>query len=101
VKFDLLGVPEGPVISEAAVTAMVHGACRVLGTDVGIAVTGVAGPDPQDGEEPGTVWMATLVDGEVVTQRSKFPFDRNRTRQFTTISVLNSLRMRLLARRGG
>jgi nicotinamide-nucleotide amidase len=45
VKFDLLGVPEGPVISEAAVTAMVHGACRVLGTDVGIAVTGVAGPD--------------------------------------------------------
>ena len=101
VKFDLLGVTEGPVISEAAVTAMVHGACRVLGTDVGIAVTGVAGPDPQDGEEPGTVWMATLVDGVVETQRSKFPFDRNRTRQFTTISVLNSLRMRLLARRGG
>ena len=101
VKFDLLGVPEGPVISEAAVTAMVHGACRVLGTDVGLAVTGVAGPEPQDGEEPGTVWMATLVDGVVVTQRSKFPFDRNRTRQFTTISVLNSLRVRLLARRGG
>jgi hypothetical protein len=47
------------------------------------------------------VWMATLVDGVVETQRSKFPFDRNRTRQFTTISVLNSLRMRLLARRGG
>src|SRR5438132_1461382 len=101
VKFDLLGVPEGPVVSEAAVTAMVHGACRVLKTDVGIAVTGVAGPDPQDGEEAGTVWMATLLDGLVVTQRSKFPFDRNRTRQFTTISVLNSLRMRLLARRGG
>jgi nicotinamide-nucleotide amidase len=101
VKFDLLGVPEGPVVSEAAVTAMAHGACRVLKTDVGIAVTGVAGPDPQDGEEPGTVWMATLLDGVVVTQRSKFPFDRNRTRQFTTISVLNSLRMRLLARRGG
>jgi nicotinamide-nucleotide amidase len=100
VKFDLLGVPEGPVVSEAAVTAMVQGACRVLKTDVGIAVTGVAGPDAQDGEEPGTVWMATLVDGDVVTQRSKFPFDRNRTRQFTTISVLNSLRMRLLARGG-
>ena len=100
VKFDLLGVPEGPVVSEAAVIAMVQGACRVLKTSVGIAVTGVAGPDSQDGEEPGTVWMATLVDGEVVTQRSKFPFDRNRTRQFTTISVLNSLRMRLLARGG-
>jgi nicotinamide-nucleotide amidase len=100
VKFDVLDVPEGPVVSEATVTAMVRGACRVLKTDVGIAVTGVAGPDSQDGEEPGTVWMATLVDGEVQTQRSKFPFDRNRTRQFTTISVLNSLRMRLLARVG-
>jgi hypothetical protein len=42
--------------------------------------------------------MATLLDGEVVSQRMKFPFDRNRTRQFTTISVLNALRMRLLAR---
>jgi nicotinamide-nucleotide amidase len=101
VKFDLLDVPEGPVVSEAAVTAMVRGACRVLKTDVGIAVTGVAGPDPQDGEEPGTVWTATLVDGEVIANRSKFPFDRNRTRQFTTITVLNALRMRLLARRGG
>ena len=101
VKFDLLDVPEGPVVSEAAVTAMVLGACRVLKTDVGIAVTGVAGPDPQDGEEPGTVWTATLVDGVVITNRSKFPFDRNRTRQFTTITVLNALRMRLLARRGG
>jgi nicotinamide-nucleotide amidase len=99
VKRDLLGVPEGPVVSEAAVRAMAEGACRVLGADVAIAVTGVAGPDPQDGEEPGVVWMATLVDGEVETSRSKFPFDRNRTRQFTTISVLNTLRLRLLARR--
>jgi nicotinamide-nucleotide amidase len=98
VKFGLLGVPEGPVVSDDAVRAMAAGAARVLGTDVAIAVTGVAGPDPQDGEDPGTVFMATLVDGEIVSQRMKFPFDRNRTRQFTTISALNALRMRLLAR---
>ena len=77
---------------------MVEGACRVLGADVGIAVTGVAGPDAQDGEEPGVVFMATLVDGEVVTTRAKFPFDRNRMRQFTTITVLNALRLRIEAR---
>jgi nicotinamide-nucleotide amidase len=99
VKFDVLGVPEGPVVSEAAVRAMVTGACRVLKSDVGIAVTGVAGPGPQDGQEPGVVWMATLVDGEIETVRASYPFDRNRTRQFTTISVLNSLRLRLLERR--
>lgn len=99
VKFGLLDVPEGPVVSEAAAEAMVRGVCKLLKADVGIAVTGVAGPDPQDGEPPGTVCTATLVDGEVVTTKTKFPFDRNRTRQFTTITVLNALRLRLLARR--
>jgi nicotinamide-nucleotide amidase len=98
VKFDVLGVPEGPVVSEAAAIAMVEGACRVLKADVGIAVTGVAGPDGQDGEEPGVVFMATSVDGKVEVTRAKFPFDRNRMRQFTTITVLNALRLRLTAR---
>jgi len=99
VKVDLLGVPEGPVVSEAAVRAMAEGACRVLGTDCSIAVTGVAGPDPQEGVEPGTVWIATSVDGVVETSMLRFAFDRMRVRQYTTISVLNALRVRLLARR--
>ncbi|WP_421741895.1 CinA family protein [Cellulomonas sp.] len=38
--------------------AMAVGACRRLGTDVGLATTGVAGPDPQDGHPPGTVHVA-------------------------------------------
>ncbi len=97
VKFDLLEVPEGPVVSEEAVEAMARGVARLLNADCAIAVTGVAGPDPLDGEEPGTVWMATLVDGEVEATRVKFPFDRERTRQFTTVSVLNNLRTRVLA----
>ena len=99
VKFDLLEVPEGPVVSEEAVTAMARGAAKLLDADCAIAVTGVAGPDPLDGEEPGTVWMATLVADEVEATRVKFPFDRERTRQFTTVSVLNNLRMRVLAGR--
>lgn len=97
VKFDLLDVPEGPVVSEEAVVAMARGAAKLLGADCAIAVTGVAGPDPLDGEDPGTVWMATLVVGEVEATRVKFPFDRERTRQFTTVSILNNLRMRVLA----
>ncbi len=97
VKFDLLDVPEGPVVSEEAVAAMAHGAAKLLGADCAIAVTGVAGPDPLEGQDPGTVWMATLVNGEVEATRVKFPFDRERTRQFTTVSILNNLRMRVLA----
>ena len=97
-KRNLLGVPAGPVVSEQAVRAMAAGACERLGADCSVAVTGVAGPASADGEEPGTVWMATSVDGEVVARRHHFPFDRERTRQFTTIGILNELRLRLLSR---
>jgi nicotinamide-nucleotide amidase len=62
IKYDLLGVPDGPVVSEAAALAMARGAGRLLEADVAVAVTGVGGPDPQDGEQPGTVWAATWPD---------------------------------------
>ena len=52
VKFDLLGVTPGPVISEEVALEMAEGACRVLGADVGLALTGVAGPDTP-GRRPG------------------------------------------------
>jgi nicotinamide-nucleotide amidase len=98
VKRSQFGVPDGPVVSEEAVTAMAIGVCERLGTDVSVAVTGVAGPDPQEGQEPGTVWMATCVDGEVEAFQTLWPFDRTRIRQFTVITVLNALRLRLVAR---
>lgn len=96
VKADLLGVPPGPVVSEEAVVAMAQGAARVLDADVTVAVTGVAGPDPQDGQEVGRVWMATSLNGDVQANTVRWPFDRDRIRQFTTITVLNALRLRLL-----
>jgi nicotinamide-nucleotide amidase len=71
VKHDLLDVPSGPVVSKAAAVAMARGAARLLEADVALAVTGVGGPDPQDGEPPGTVWAATWPDrlGEAVLLR--------------------------------
>ena len=101
VKRSLLGVPDGPVVSEEAAVAMARGVCDRLGADVSVAVTGVAGPDPQEGQEPGTVWMATCVDGEVEAVQTRWPFDRPRIRQFTVITVLDALRRRLLARQDG
>ena len=100
VKRSLLGVPDGPVVGEAAVEAMAIGVCQLLGADASVAVTGVAGPDPQEGQEPGTVWMATCVDGVVESVRVRLPFDRARTPQCTVVSVVDALRLRLLDRVG-
>jgi nicotinamide-nucleotide amidase len=98
VKRSVLGVTAELVVSEDAVKQMAVGAQRVLGADVGIAVTGVAGPDEQDGQPVGTVWYGIAIPGhepEAITAR--LPFDRERIRQFSTITLLNTLRMRLLA----
>ncbi len=62
-KRDVLGVSQetldGPgVVSEACALEMAAGARRVFGAEVGLSTTGVAGPEPHAGHEPGTVWVA-------------------------------------------
>jgi nicotinamide-nucleotide amidase len=93
VKFTVLGVPEGPVVSEAAARAMADGARRVLGSDLGLSITGVAGPDPQDDQPPGTVFVGVSGAGSA-TQAFAFnvPGDRDRVRQYATIAALDLLR---------
>jgi nicotinamide-nucleotide amidase len=96
VKFDVLGVPEGPVVSEAAARAMAEGARSVLGADVGLSVTGVAGPDSQDDQPPGTVFVGLSRSGRA-TEAFAFtvPGDRDRVRQYATIAALDLLRRTL------
>lgn len=96
IKFDLLAVPEGPVVSEGAARAMAEGARRVLGADVGIAVTGVAGPARQDDQPVGTVVFAVVSEGGTDVVTTRLPGDRYRIRDFATISLLDLLRRHLL-----
>jgi nicotinamide-nucleotide amidase len=98
VKFDLLGVPEGPVVSEQAARAMAEGAAKALGADVGIGVTGVAGPAEQEGKPVGTVFMGVTLDGDTQAVHVRLPGQRDQVRQFACISLLDFLRRRLLAR---
>ena len=97
VKFDLLGVPKGPVVCEEAALAMAEGARKVLGADVGLGVTGVAGPAEQDGQPVGTVWFGLAMDDHAEAVHVRMPGDRERIRQFAAISLLDLLRRRLLA----
>jgi nicotinamide-nucleotide amidase len=100
VKRSVLGVTADPVVSEAAAAQMAQGARRVLGADVGIAVTGVAGPTEQDGVAVGTVCFGiALPDAHVEAVTTRLPGDRERVRQFSTISLLNLVRQRLDALR--
>ena len=96
VKYDVLGVPVGPVVSDDAAMAMAEGACRVLGCDVAVAVTGVAGPESQEGVPVGTVFLGLCIDGDAEATMIRLPGDRARVRQFATISVLDWLRRRLV-----
>jgi nicotinamide-nucleotide amidase len=95
VKFDLLGVPEGPVVSEAAAAAMAVGAQRVLGADVTLALTGVAGPDEQDGMPVGTLCVGIAIGPDVTTRTLRLPGQRDQMRQMSVISALDLLRRRL------
>ncbi len=99
VKYELLGVPEGPVVSAEAAQAMAEGACKALRADVGMGITGVAGPTTQEGKAVGTVFMAVSLDGRTEVQEHHFPGDRQHIRQFSTITLLDMLRRRLLAGR--
>ena len=97
VKRDLLGVGGEPAVSEEAVREMAAGARRVLSSDLSLAITGVAGPTPQDGVPVGTVWCGLAGPGPSVDAlRLQLPGDRERIRQFATISVLDVLRRRML-----
>ena len=96
VKFALLGVPGGPVVCEAAALAMAAGVRELLGADVGLATTGVAGPSEQDGQPMGTVFLGLALGEHVEARVVRLPGDPDRIRQYSVISVLDLLRRRLL-----
>jgi len=63
VKMAILGVADGPVVSREAAAAMAEGARQVLGADVGLSTTGVAGPTEQEGRPIGTVVVGLALPG--------------------------------------
>ena len=98
VKQDLLDVPSGPVVSAPAAEAMAAGAVRRLGSDIGLSVTGVAGPATQDGQPAGTVFVGLSLPGRGTESfELRLPGDRPRVRSYAAISALDALRRALLA----
>lgn len=98
VKYDVLGVAPGPVVSEEAAIDMATGVRRRLGASVGLGITGVAGPDSQEGHRPGTVFLASDIDGDIDSTMLRLPGDRERVRAYATITLVDHLRHRLMVR---
>ncbi|WP_214109530.1 CinA family protein [Acrocarpospora catenulata] len=96
-KARLLGVPAGLLAREGAVhpevaEAMATGVRKLTGADYGLAVTGVAGPDPQDGKPVGTVYLALTGPGDRVHHRDlRLGGSRERIRQDTCKEALDLL----------
>lgn len=76
VKRDLLGVRAAVVVSPQCAEEMADGVRHLLGADRAIATTGVAGPDPQDGQPPGTVHIGLASADQVVSHRLDLHGDR-------------------------
>jgi nicotinamide-nucleotide amidase len=69
VKHDLLDIPEGPVVTAECAEGMARKTAELFGAQAVVAVTGVGGPDPEEGEEPGTVYTAVLVGDTLAVHR--------------------------------
>jgi len=95
-KADLLGVPSdllaerGPVDPDVA-GAMALGVRVRLGADVGVATTGVAGPEPQDGRPPGTVHVAVVTPATHEVRSLRLGGDRAQIRSATVDEALGLL----------
>ena len=95
VKFALLGVARGPVVSSDAAESMARGVRTLLGADIGLSVTGVAGPNEQEGQPAGTVFVGFAIGDRVGHVALRLPGDRPRIRAYSAISALDVLRREL------
>ena len=96
VKTDLLGVPPEVIevhgaVSGACAAAMAEAARGLLGTDLAVSTTGVAGPGLQEGKPAGTVHVAVAGAGETVVQSAVLAGDRSRIRELTVQVALQLL----------
>lgn len=93
-----MGVPKETLeqygaVSEQTAKAMAHAIRVQLGTDFGVGITGVAGPDTQEGKPVGTVYMAVEGPmGLVTSQNSGRSRSREDNKRLAVLAVLNLLR---------
>jgi nicotinamide-nucleotide amidase len=88
-------------VSEPVAVQMARGVRGMTGATIGVAITGIAGPEGGTPDKPvGTVWIAVDVRGAVTTNRAIYIGDRVEIRHRATQAALDIIRRALLAQTG-
>ena len=96
-KQEMLGVSNQSLdkfgaVSEAVVKEMAMGACQQAGTQVSLAISGIAGPNGGSEEKPvGLVWFAWSINGKLETYSEVFKGDRNSIREQAVVTAVTKL----------
>lgn len=97
VKMDILGVAEQTLIDHGAVSRetvleMARGVRSVIGTDIGISSSGIAGPDGGSPEKPvGLAWIGLSADGTEYAEQFLFSGDRYQIKEEAVNTALERL----------
>lgn len=91
VKRDLLGVTADRVVSAACAEQMASGARRLLGTEWALSTTGVAGPDEQEGQPVGTVYLGIAGPAGARSVRLALEGERHAIRRATCAAAVELL----------
>ncbi len=86
-----LDVPPGPVISRQCATSMADGAARLLAADVAVGTTGVGGPDEQEGQPVGTVFIGVHTREGTTCTEHRFDGDPQEILHAVTAEALDQL----------
>ena len=97
-KQTLLGVSDvSTVVDEQTAREMALGVRSLLDADVGIAVTGSAGPDPME-QPAGTVVVAVSTPEDTRARTARMPGDRERVRTYATTTAVHLARLAVTGR---
>lgn len=104
-KMSLLGIPEAVIKTDGVVSAatarlMAEAARHRLGADVALSVTGVAGPDTQEGKPVGLTFIGVSLDSRTEVREYRWPGGRA-TNRMASVEAAIDLAADLLAASSG
>lgn len=91
VKFGLLGVTRGPVITERCARELAAGVADLLDADVALGITGCGGPDEEEGRAPGTTYLGVWSAGSLEVHEAVFDGDPDAVLEQATAWALGLL----------